>query len=560
MSHAVGSVTRRDLLRSTLSGALVATLSGTAALRLPHPASTPAQSRTRSGSGGTSSPLRPRLGINLSGPADWNTELPFVDVFRMSRPWISQRRGADWGQGPELELDEFGWVKRLEPDCWAETPLCTISGGHYPSGSYTVLYDGSGRLEFWNAATVATRSPGRITLDVDASRGNFWLRIMETDPANPVRNIRVLMPGFADRTSEQPFHPRFLEYWQGVAAVRFMDWMHTNGSTITHWSERPTLKHATCSKHGVPVEHMIALANTLRADPWFCMPHLADDAYVRKFAQMVREQLRPELKVWIEYSNEVWNGQFAQHRHAAQRGQELGLAEKPWEAAWHYTAVRSCQLFAIWESVFEGAERLVRVLPSQAAVTHVSEQILNFQDASGRADVLAIAPYISCNVPRSGKELTTSVVEKWTVDQALDYMEQTALPQAVQRIRAQKGIADQHGLRLVAYEAGQHMVGVGGGENNETVTRLFHAANAHPRMGDIYRQYYEAWSDAGGDLLCHFSSISQWSKWGSWGLMQYADQDPADSPKFQATLDWARRCGQPVRRVSRTGNNSNFQQ
>ena len=34
---------------------------------------------------------QPRLGINLNGPADWNTELPFVDVFRLSRPWISQR-------------------------------------------------------------------------------------------------------------------------------------------------------------------------------------------------------------------------------------------------------------------------------------------------------------------------------------------------------------------------------------------------------------------------------------------------------------------------------------
>ena len=35
-------------------------------------------------------PAKPRLGMNLAGPADGNTELPFVDVFRMSRPWISQ--------------------------------------------------------------------------------------------------------------------------------------------------------------------------------------------------------------------------------------------------------------------------------------------------------------------------------------------------------------------------------------------------------------------------------------------------------------------------------------
>ena len=56
----------------------------------------------------------PRLGMNLNGPADWNTELPFVDVFRLSRSWISQKKDAPWGKGPEPTLDEHGWVKRLE--------------------------------------------------------------------------------------------------------------------------------------------------------------------------------------------------------------------------------------------------------------------------------------------------------------------------------------------------------------------------------------------------------------------------------------------------------------
>ena len=35
----------------------------------------------------------------------------------------------------------------------------------------------------------------------------------------------------------------------------------------------------------------------------------------------------------------------------------------------------------------------------------------------------------------------------------------------------------------MAYEGGQHMVGVIGGENNEAMTRLFQEANRHPRMG-----------------------------------------------------------------------------
>lgn len=494
-----------------------------------------------------SGPAQPRLGMNLNGPADWNTELPFVDVFRLSRDWISQRQGASWGQGPQLALDAHGWVTRLEPDCWAETPLCTVAAGRYPSGRYTVLYDGEGRLEFVHAAHVVSREPGRMAIDVDASKGGFFLQLRETNPADYVRNIRVIMPGFEETYRRNPFHPVFLQRWQGMASLRFMDWMHTNGSKLSRWADRPTPESATYTTHGVALEVMIDLANRLDADPWFCLPHLADDDFVRQFAELVKQRLNPERKVVVEFSNEVWNGQFEQSRWAGQQGQKLGFGDKPWEAGWRYTAFRSVQIFRTWEQVFGGTQRLVRVLPTQGANPYVSERIVEFQDAYRHADALAIAPYISCNVPVQGQTLTTALVEKWTVDQALDYLQQTALPESIGWIEGQKKVADKYGLKLVAYEGGQHMVGVGGGENNETMTKLFHAANEHPRMGEIYRRYYAAWTAAGGDLFCYFSSVGSWSKWGSWGILQFYDDDPLQAPKYLATMRWAEECGQPVR-------------
>jgi hypothetical protein len=98
----------------------------------------------------------------------------------------------------------------------------------------------------------------------------------------------------------------------------------------------------------------------------------------------------------------------------------------------------------------------------------------------------------------------------------------------------------------VAYEGGQHLVGVYGAENNERLTARLQAANRHPRMGQIYARYLAAWQRAGGDLFCHFSSVSRWSKWGSWGLLEYSDDRLADAPKFLATTRWARQLGQPV--------------
>ena len=116
----------------------------------------------------------------------------------------------------------------------------------------------------------------------------------------------------------------------------------------------------------------------------------------------------------------------------------------------------------IWEDVLGGHDRFVRVLPSQAANSFVSKQILGFRDAAKHADALAIAPYITMCISPRGK-LTDATVAGWTVEQVLDHAEQQALPQSIKWIQEQKKVADQYGLRVVAYEAGQHLVCVGGG-------------------------------------------------------------------------------------------------
>ncbi|MCC9606933.1 hypothetical protein LOC68_15385 [Blastopirellula sp. JC732] len=484
------------------------------------------------------------LGMNLAGPVDWNTELPFVDVFRQSRPWVSQQQGSPWGQGPELALDEHGWVKSLESGCWAESPLCTIQGGHYPSGDFTVLYDGKGKLDFSGAAEVTSEEPGRLTLNVDAGRGGFSLQIRETDKSDYLRNIRVIMPGHVETYEQEPWNPAFLKLWRGVACLRFMDFMHTNDSTISTWAERPTMEDATWSQHGVPLEAMVDLVNRLECDAWFCMPHKADDDYVRRFAAQTKEKLDPQRKVYIEYSNEVWNGQFQQNRYAAEQGQKLGFADKAWEAAWYYTAYRSVEIFQIWQKEF-GRQRLVRVLPSQAANPYVAQQILNFRDAAKQADALAIAPYLSMNLSPTGKP-SSEEVASWTVDRLLDHAEQHSLPECTKWMEENHQLAAKHKLQLLAYEGGQHFVGVGGGESNEELTKLLHAANSNPRLGEIYAKYFAAWEANGGGIFCYFSSVGSWSKWGSWGALQSLDEDPADSPKYQAIAAWAQKLGQPI--------------
>jgi hypothetical protein len=496
----------------------------------------------------------PAVGINLNAPNARSTELPFVDVFRLSRPWISQKRGAGWGKGPALDLDAHGWIRRLEPGCSAETVLCAIPGGHYPGGLYTVLYRGKGTLQFrGGAAKVVSQQPGRMTVQVDPGAGEFGLNLAATDPKDPVREIHVLMPGHEEDYRKQPWNPKFLQRWRGMACLRFMDMAETNNSPISTWNERPTPEDATFMGRGVPIELLVDLANRLGADAWFCIPHRADDDYVRNFARLVRDRLDPKHKAYVEYSNEVWNGVFHQTRYVREQGQKLGFGDKPWEAGWRYTARRSVQIFALWEEVFGGHDRFVRVLAGQAGGANVSKQVVSFEDAYKHADVLAIAPYIPMGIfgddARKGAPKTrlfASDVARWSVDQVFRHLEERALPETLQDIRANKKVADQYGLKLVAYEGGQHMVGIQGAENVDALTKLLQAVNADPRMEALYVKYFAMWQREGGDLFCHYASTGQWSKWGCWSLVQYLDEDPLRSPKYRAVARWARSLGQPL--------------
>jgi len=473
------------------------------------------------------------LAINLGGISDWATELAFVDAFRQSRDWISQEKGKPWGKGPALDLTPEGWVRSLRPGQRAETILLGV-GTHKPAGQYVCLYEGKGEIRFKGDATVKQSTPGRIVLDVKP-RNAIFLSIDKTDPGDPVRNIRVIMPGFEKTYAKQPFHPAFLKRWARFRAIRFMDWQRTNGSPIVRWSDRSTLKRANQSgRKGVAIEYMISLANTQKADPWFCMPHLADDDFIRRYAQLVQKTLDPKLKIYIEYSNECWNGQFPQARYCGQKGKELKLSNNAFQAQLFYYSRRSVEIFKIWADVFGSIDRLVRVIASQSANPWVSKQVTGFQDAWKHADALGVAPYFG---HRLGSPKTQNQVAKMTLDEVIAACSD-AIDKNQKTLAGQAKVAAGYKLDLIAYEGGQHLVGHGGAENNKALEKLFHTANRDPRMKTLYLKDLAGWRQAGGKLFAVFSSTGRYSKWGSWGVLEHGDQDLTTAPKYQALLEF----------------------
>jgi hypothetical protein len=498
-------------------------------------------------------PPKPRLGINLSGNSDYNPELPFVDLMRQSRPFGVEgvRDKAERRKG--LELDEHGWVKRVEGGKRAETVLLTAN---YIPGKYILLYEGQGKIELQGkGATITQQSPGRMEVELPpGERGPLFLFIGDINPDDHVRNMRFVGAEFEQTYEENPFHPVFLQRWNGVACFRFMDWMETNGSPIVHWKERLTPESQTWSDEGgVPVEIMIDLCNRQKADGWFTMPHKADDDYVRQFATVVRDGLDPSLKVYVEYSNEVWNGQFAQARYAGQMAIEQGLDKMPGQGNpnQRYTTKRSLEIFKIWEDVFGGRERLVRVMPGQAGNANVNNAVLSFMDAYKQTDVLAVAPYMAFTLGAGKRPDADQLLAEGidTHEELLNMFHETAYPDALQRFKSSKASADKFGVKLVAYEGGQHMVARSKSKTQDNVTKmtaLMNKSNIDPKMGEIYRNYLDEWTKAGGDLFCHFSSITLWGNHGMWGVANRYDATPEQFPKYAAILEWAEKCGQKL--------------
>ncbi|NTV37963.1 MAG: CPBP family intramembrane metalloprotease, partial [Anaerolineales bacterium] len=85
--------------------------------------------------------------------------------------------------------------------------------------------------------------------------------------------------------------------------------------------------------------------------------------------------------------------------------------------------------------------------------------VLSCPDACApHADALAIAPYMPYSIGRGKTADLGPQMKDWTVDQMLDHFEKTAFTDSLERMRRAKAVADKYGVKLIAYEGGQHMV------------------------------------------------------------------------------------------------------
>ena len=502
------------------------------------------------------------LGINTADVREDTSSVQFLNLFKSAIPFAET---VPWGSSKDVTYDKNGWPTDLNGGKAGTKFLNRLPEGTIEEGFFTVLYDGEGEIFYGNDARLIVHRPNRDVIEIKAGKDhtlNASLFIKKTIKDNYIRNIRILPEGgicegkphikvkiasdckaskylsFDENDDKILFNPDYLNFMKDFQVIRFMNMSGMTRNPVENWSERNLPSKATWGgraglySRGAPVEIMVALANQVKSNPWFSMPYKANDDYVRKFAKYVKNNLDPNLKAYIEYSNEVWNPIFIHHDYAIEEGLAAELDAKKSPAGYKWYSRRSVQVFKIWEDEFGGHQQLVRVLGSWASNQNMSSQILAFEDAYKHTDAVAIGPYVSAHpeVLREAENVNDvfkammSKDSKWGMKTIVSY------------INKQQKVANSFGVNLIAYEGGQHLVDWNTRKVEEHPNPLLYAANRDPRMGIVYDELMHEWKQAGGKLFVAFSAPRIYSWYGSWGIKEHIRQPRAEAPKYDSLL------------------------
>lgn len=505
------------------------------------------------------------LGINLNRVVDYNPSWVFVDAIKQSRPWVSVAFNAEtgeekWGDGGPLPLNQFGMPTSLrawqnEAGQQMQQRAVTLAfreiGDAFPAGIYQAEWKGRGRVEFSLSGKVieqGTRPDGTsfANVDVQPSDAGIMIKIVETDSDDPIRDLHLWLPSFdginfakASRDEgSSPFHPLFKQRLEPFSTLRFLDWTATNWTTEHEWAERTLVRNCQQSGHnsgkGVALEYVIRLANELEKDVWINTPPWADDEYVRSMAELFREHLNPDLKIYVEWANELWNFApgFATHpwvKEQAARPENRGLSH------WRVAAKNIKQDMVVWSDVFsKQPNRIVRVVAGQSANPWVAKELIQ---RVGLANIDAVA--CSCYI-----QLTKEQRSRFTAATSAEDVIAAAranLPRVQSELAAHKRLTDmcskiaKRPIRLVAYEGGQHFDA--GGKDVPYLQALYDV-QSDPAIETLYSEMLDIAENAGVQLLNHYAYIDRNSIHGTWSALSRQDQPTSSAPKYRALISW----------------------
>ena len=378
-------------------------------------------------------------GMNPSFQRWSSREIVFADAMMRASEFVIVRAGVLTTEGaPLVTLAESparlgaGW-----PDFAGLAPGDTVGAwlfgameGTLPDGRdqpWILTWEGTGACLLMGSAVLREERSGLRRMDAyvdpEVGRGNgtVALWITASSPADPVRNVRVWLPG--TYPARPLFWPPYLERVQamnhgaGPHVWRTLDWTRVNDYGATDpplpfvfdlaGAIRPS-SPSQGTRRGVCPEFQVALCNRVGANLHFQVPHRTDQMSVGDYERFLRDAftrirdgapavsgingyaafagLDPDLELTLEYSNEVWNAMPANRwlaRQAVLRGLTL-----------HETIAE--ELLFVWriaDEVFAGRREVRRFVGGFVAQPDFVRRILEALPAGTRVDALGPSCY-----------------------------------------------------------------------------------------------------------------------------------------------------------------------
>ena len=450
---------------------------------------------------------------------------------------------------------------------------------------------GNNAASYTTPATTISDSGARfsvvVTNAVDHVHSNV-ANLTVTSVINPPTGMRIGMnfwnigwgaawrdyfkPDLNWNTVTDPWLPAFLaDLAPFDGPLRFMDFGGINRHPIVNWADRKqkrddhygpktypvaafTAKYAPENPiNDVAYEWMIDLCNRTGKDMWVCVPTFANEDYWTRLATLIRDTLDPGLNVYVEYSNETWNGGFMPFQYTIDQGIALDVpaprdqpnnAKNKWYqgSSWHVW--HSLKIFKAFQDVFGASAMGTRVIRVSAFSGNMDgpnfayrEVVYSGYKPDGRtinktfnpvwnpngqkADLFAIAPYIGPPDYAAG----TGEIDGAAANVAARFRANVDWTY-VNYIQPAIDIAERFDTPLGCYEGGQQLI------TNAA------AWNSNPAIYDEYLYMLDKWKPANFEVFCNYTLYGYYSSGGAWGAKPDVTATTAASPKYRALLEW----------------------
>lgn len=505
------------------------------------------------------------IGTGIHDLSYYSTEVMFKDCFLQADPIWHQKHSGHWPGTQEFKLTLQNLPTYNPTEGWWRTHM-RKNLGVYEAGKYFLITDGEGEFIFDGDSKSVLYKQG--VFYVIPSMEGFSL-IMKNLTKFPTY-LHIVHEGYFPNFIAEPFHPLFLSGIRNYKTLRFMDACGAF-SNINDWGIRtkknqpqntagnaPFVKANETSwpRHwatnfGMAYEYMYELCNLNDSDLYVCIPPLAPPNYVFEMVRLLRSGLRYDLKIYLEYSNEMWNIVFPQAAYGAEQANTFHNPcridySKYWFTPNSPNAADNSLLALFWQAYkmsefvpmlknagFSAENNVFYVFAMQTANSWNAEEVLKHLDNYKHFDYLTCNGYFGHNENLPSDDSSDPIWERylmWKIGEPSDFILKSPQfgSQLTPQLRGVKALADKYNLKVILYEAGQHII-----RNTQKWRDIQNSQIIYNAYTFLFRKCIEVF---GPDVpIIHYYNTGRWGPYGSWG----AQETLLDftSPKLRAIQD-----------------------